>query len=112
MKTHPILLAIAIVGLPVAIAYAAPSTHPQVSMAAARAKALQIVPHASVKAAELEREHGKLVYSFDLTLAGRPGVEEVQIDAQSGKLVSHTHESPAKEAQEKRAEEHAQPPKK
>ena len=77
-------------------------------MATARARALHIVPHSSVKSSELEREHGKLIYSFDLAFAGRPGIDEVQIDALSDKLVSHTHESPAKEGQETRAERREQ----
>jgi hypothetical protein len=103
MRPRTFFFAIAALGLPV-VAYAVPAPHTRISMATARAKALHIVPHASVKSAELEHERGKWVYSFDLGVAGRPGIEEVQIDAMSGTLVSRTHESPAKEAQETRAE--------
>ena len=36
---------------------------------------------ATVKSAELEAEHGCLLYSFDIEVAGKTGVQEVQIDA-------------------------------
>jgi hypothetical protein len=29
----------------------------------------------------LEREHGKLIYSFDIRVPGKPGIEEVQVSA-------------------------------
>ena len=106
MSFRPTLALAAIIVLPIAPVSAASTMHPRISMDAARAKALQFVPHAQVKGSELERENGKLIYSFDLTVAGRPGVEEVQIDALSGKLVSRKHETAAKEAQEQRAESH------
>lgn len=35
----------------------------------------------SVSSAELESEHGCLIRSFDLRVAGQSGVQEVQIDA-------------------------------
>jgi hypothetical protein len=71
-----------------------------ISEATARTRALARVPHGMVKSTELEHEHGRLVYSFDIGKAGQPGVEEVQIDAHSGKLVSQKHETAAKERQE------------
>src|SRR3979409_1042987 len=36
---------------------------------------------ATVKEAELEAEHGCLVYSFDIAVEGQSGVEEVMVDA-------------------------------
>jgi uncharacterized membrane protein YkoI len=56
---------------------------------------------ASVKDAELEAEHGCLVYSFDIEVAGKTGVQEVQIDAGDGKVLSSKHETPKAEAAEK-----------
>ena len=106
MSVHPFLALAVIVALAIAPVSAASTGSPRISMDAARARALQVVPHAQVKGSELEHEGGKLIYSFDLTVAGRPGVEEVQIDAMSGKLVSRKHETPAKEAQEQRAASH------
>jgi uncharacterized membrane protein YkoI len=43
-------------------------------------------------ALEVEREHGRLIWSFDLTVAGKPGIEEVEVDALTGKIVSVEHE--------------------
>jgi uncharacterized membrane protein YkoI len=77
---------------------------PRISMQAARARALQIVPHGRIRSAELETEHGLLIYSFDIVVPGRAGVEEVQIGALDGRLVSSKHESPAAERSERRSE--------
>jgi hypothetical protein len=56
---------------------------------------------ATVKSAELETEHGCLLYSFDIEVAGKTGVQEVQIDAGNGKVFSNKHETPKAEAAEK-----------
>jgi len=82
----------------------------RITMAAARAKALAAVPHGRIKSAELEREHGRLIYSFDIAVPGRTGIEEVQISAIDGKLVSLEHETPAKERREARADARAHKP--
>jgi len=55
---------------------------------------------ASTVSAELEAEHGCLIWSFDLRVAGRPGVEEVQVDAGNGKVLSVKHESARQEFSE------------
>jgi hypothetical protein len=55
---------------------------------------------ASVASAELEAEHGCLLWSFDLKVAGEPGVQEVQVDAGDGKVLSVKHETPRHEAAE------------
>jgi hypothetical protein len=68
--------------------------------------ALARVPGGQINEGELEKEHGKLVYSFDVVVPNRQGVDEVQVDARSGKVVSVKHESPAAEAKE-HASEHA-----
>ena len=75
----------------------------KISMADAQAKALARlkVASAEVASAELEIEQGCLVYSFDIKLAGKSGVEEVMIDAGTGKVVSQKHESSLQEAAEK-----------
>jgi hypothetical protein len=62
--------------------------------------ALAKVPGGQVREAELEQEHGRLVYSFDIEVPKQKGVEEVQVDARSGKVVSKVHESPDAEASE------------
>ena len=58
----------------------------------ARAIALARVPGGTVTALELEREHGHLIWSFDLTVAGKPGIEEVNVDAVTGHVVSVEYE--------------------
>jgi uncharacterized membrane protein YkoI len=55
---------------------------------------------ATVKEAELEAENGCLVYSFDIAVEGRRGIQEVQVDAGNGKVLSSKHESPKAEARE------------
>ena len=85
----------------------AKAPRPQISMQAARARALAYVPQGRVRSAELETEKGRLIYSFDIEAPGRPGVEEVQISAVDGTLVSRKHESPAAETREARSERKA-----
>lgn len=50
--------------------------------------------------AELESEHGCLIWSFDLHVAGKSGVQEIQVDAGNGKVLSVKHESVQQEATE------------
>lgn len=76
----------------------------KVSAEVATAAALARVPGGKVEKAELEEEKGKLIYSFDIKLAGKAGIEEVAVDAVSGKVLSVEHESPADEAKEKAAD--------
>ena len=64
---------------------------------------------ATVKEAELEVEHGCLVYSFDVAIEGKSGIRELQVDAGSGKVLSSKHESAKAEAAEK-AKDKAKPP--
>jgi len=80
------------------------STRPKISLKQARTTALAKVPGGKVVKHELERENGKLIYSFDIRVPKQPGVEEVQVDAMTGEVVSQTHESAAKEKQEARQE--------
>jgi uncharacterized membrane protein YkoI len=68
---------------------------------AARATALAKVPGAVVQSQELEREHGKLIYSFDLKVPGKTGIDEVNVDAITGKVLVVQHETPKQESQEK-----------
>ena len=50
---------------------------------------------------ELETERGCLLYSFDIRRSGKPGIEEIWVDAGNGKILSHKHETPKQEAAEK-----------
>lgn len=60
------------------------------------------VPGGTVAAREIEDEDGKLIYSFDMKVPGRTGIEEVNVDARTGAVIGVEHESPAKEARERR----------
>lgn len=57
----------------------------------------------TVESAELEKEHGKLVYSFDIRNA-KDTIDEVQVSAITGKIVRVEHENKKQEAGEKRKE--------
>ena len=74
----------------------------KITMDQAREIALKKAP-GTIDSAELEREHGKLIYSFDIKTS-KPGVTEVQVSAISGKIVSVKQETPSKEAAEKKKE--------
>ena len=67
---------------------------------AAEKIALAAVPDGRVKSFELEREDGKLVWSFDITLPKSKDIKEVQVDAASGEIVSAKLETPAEQAKE------------
>src|SRR5882762_7538778 len=51
-----------------------------------------------------EKEHGKLIWSFDIAQVGSKNITEVQVDARTGKIVSSKTETPDKERQEAIAE--------
>lgn len=70
----------------------------KITMDQAREIALKKVS-GTVESAELEREHGKLIYSFDIRTA--KDITEVQVGALDGKIVALEHEDTAKEAKEK-----------
>jgi PBP1b-binding outer membrane lipoprotein LpoB len=76
----------------------------RVSKAEAEKTALNSVPGGMIKEGELEKEHGKLIWSFDISTAGQSGVTEVQVDAITGAIISSVHESAAAEAKEKKSE--------
>ena len=62
--------------------------------------ALAKVAHGKVSAAELEREHGILIWSFDITQPGTRNISEVQVDAKTGRVVSVQTETPREQAAE------------
>ena len=77
----------------------------KISLDAARATALAKVPHGEVRSEELEKEHGKLIYSFDIAVPGKPGIQEVNVNAITGKVLGVHHES-AKDEKKEAAKEH------
>jgi uncharacterized membrane protein YkoI len=81
-----------------------------IAEADARKTALAAVPGGKVQSHELEREKGKLIYSYDIKVAGKSGIEEVNVDAKTGEIVAHEHEDAKAEAKEKKAEARAKKP--
>lgn len=80
------------------------------SMSEALATATELVGKSKLKkviAKELEVEDHCLLYSFDLQLNSSEGIEEVFVDAISGKVLLQKHETAADEKAEKVADEKA-----
>ena len=82
---------------------AALKSQAKVSIEDARAAALKKVPGV-IKEEELEKENGKLVYSFDIQATGQKDITEVQVSAIDGSIVSVEKEDAASEAKEKKQE--------
>lgn len=74
----------------------------KVSRAEAEKIALAKVPGGTIKEGELEKEKGKIIWSFDIATPGTVDITEVQVDAMSGELVAIEKESPAQQAKEKK----------
>jgi len=74
----------------------------KVSRADAEKAALAKVPGGTIKEGELEKEKGKLIWSFDISTAGSSDIKEVQVDAITGQVLSVETETAAAEAKEKK----------
>jgi uncharacterized membrane protein YkoI len=72
----------------------------KVSEADAQQTALAKVPGGTIKESELEKEHGKLIWSFDVATPGTKDITEVNVDALTGDVVSLDKESAESEAKE------------
>lgn len=112
MKTRTIICTLVTLGLitgAFALAIAAEKKDKQAKLAAqakitkaeAEEIALAKTPGGKVKDAELERENGKLIWSFDITKEGSKDITEVQVDAQTGEVLAVEEESASKEAVER-----------
>ncbi len=64
--------------------------------------ALAKVPNGTIKEGELEKEKGKLIWSFDIATPGSKDITEVQVNAVTGEIVSVEKESPAAQEKEKK----------
>ncbi len=72
----------------------------KVSLEAATQTALAKVPGGTIKSSELERERGKLIWSFDISKPKTRNISEVQVDAKTGTVVSETTETPKQQRAE------------
>jgi uncharacterized membrane protein YkoI len=73
----------------------------KVTQTDAQATALAQVPNGTVKESELEKEHGKLIWSFDVATPDTKNITEVNVDAITGQVVSKEIETPKDESKEK-----------
>ena len=72
----------------------------KVGKADAEQTALAKVPNGTVKDGELEQEHGKLMWSFDIATPDSKDITEVQVDALTGTVLAIDHETPEDQAKE------------
>src|SRR4051812_33445936 len=76
----------------------------KVAESTAASTALARVPKGKIESMELEMENKKLLYSYDIKVPGKAGIEEVQVNALTGKVVSVEHETPKDERREAAAD--------
>jgi len=67
----------------------------KITEAAAAATAQKRFPKGAIQSVELEHEDGHLKYSYDIATPGKPGIDEVDVDALTGKIIAVEHETPA-----------------
>jgi hypothetical protein len=73
-----------------------------VSLDSASKLALARVPTGTIAKVELERENNALIWSFDIQVPGKTGIDEVAVNALTGAVGATEHETPAAEAREAR----------
>jgi uncharacterized membrane protein YkoI len=73
----------------------------KISKADAQKIALAKVPNGAIKESELEKEKGKLIWSFDVATPGTKNITEVNVDAITGEIVAMDIETPGQQAKEK-----------
>ena len=76
----------------------------KVSKADAEKIALAKVPGGAIKESGLERENGKLIWSFDIATPGTKDITEVAVDAITGQVIAVDKETPAQQEAEKKAD--------
>ena len=64
--------------------------------------ALDKVPGGTIKEGEIEKEKGKLLWSFDITTPGTKDITEVQVDAMTGAVLDVSKESVADQEKEQK----------
>ncbi len=72
----------------------------RVSKDSAQQTALARVPGGTVKEAELEKEHGRLQWSFDIATPDSKNTQEVAVNALTGEVLSVDTETPEDQAKE------------
>jgi uncharacterized membrane protein YkoI len=76
----------------------------KISKSAAEKIALSKVPTGTIQSAELEKERGRLIWSFDISKPRTKNITEVQVDARNGRIVSVQIETPAAQTKERKSD--------
>ena len=79
----------------------------RISRAEAEKIALARVPGGKTISGKLEKEKGRQIWSFDVSMPGSRNITEVWVDARTGEVVSTQIETPAAQATEAAAEKKA-----
>lgn len=77
----------------------------KISEADAKQIALAKVPNGTIKEGELEKEKGRLIWSFDIAIPDSKNIREVNVDAITGEVVAVETETPKQQAKEKDEDE-------
>jgi hypothetical protein len=104
MKTKLLLPALLALGVGMAGCRSLES-QARLSRAEAEKIALTKVPAGTVKEGDLEKEKGRLIWSFDIATPSTKDLTEVQVDAVTGDIVSVATETPADQEREKKEKE-------
>src|ERR1035437_6903404 len=74
----------------------------KITKAEATKIALDKVPGGTIKEGDIEKEKGKLMWSFDIATPGTKDITEVQVDAITGAIIDISKETVADQAKEKK----------
>ena len=74
----------------------------KITKAEATKIALDKVPGGTVKEGDIEKEKGKLLWSFDIATPGTKDVTEVQVDAMTGQVLDVSKETVADQEKERK----------
>ena len=73
----------------------------KISKAEAQKIALEKAPGGTIKEGGIEKEKGKVIWSFDIATPGTKDITEVQVDAMTGQVVDVAKETVAEQEKEK-----------
>jgi uncharacterized membrane protein YkoI len=74
----------------------------KITKAEAEKIALAKVPGGTIKEGEIEKEKGKVIWSFDIATPGTKDITEVNVDAMTGVVVDISKETAAAQAKEEK----------
>jgi Peptidase propeptide and YPEB domain len=74
----------------------------KITKAEATRIALDKVPGGTIKEGDIEKEKGKLLWSFDIATPGTKDITEVQVDALTGQVLDISKETVADQEKEKK----------